>query len=1363
MVIKMARKYADKDFDAQFDAFMKESLSSEDSINSAHLAKLLQPSKPREGKPWWLEDDESLDDGKFGEGLSSGKSFLKKKSEPKHSTPVYESEDGQTEGRTQSMIDPIKKKAAEKQKARTKISTAKIRGSKASSMSKDSLDDISEKSEETDGQKANAGKHSPRVMVETQKKEDVVASKRLSSLKPGADTLEELRDKEMFFKNLENDGESLDYGKLNRELSQTASGFGYTPEVNHQPAVETTEGPQPENAPKKPSMLSNVALMDSLESTLNTSTSPGRKGDKPDAEGLAHTLQDTLKTVGTGLLGTNTSQEILALQEAYRGVHLSPTIKGDDTGTGLGQDDSGRVPSDIGPDEIRPDYMGTRDTGQDDTGHQPGLDEPDSIRHRHEDDSVNQPKDRTMEEIMREMREIQSRGEQEEQSEVAVDRRRQQTDQGKVTDKGPRRQTKVKPAVSFQTKPNRRSWSPDSSSPNRGKKSSKTKLATVKSSGYGQRSQKPLRRDREPGTRSAEVSPERVISSKPPSPKKTPPSKQSWSPAHVAHQKVKGTQSSKTAFQPLPQDGAKESQLMASVESFVQYIRDQFSGTEPEKVPLLQAANALSENLAGNRGAVLEREKVLMTELKLREKQWRLEQEEQQRKTAVLENQERELSRKLEAVRLEYEEQIFKLKQENFVLSAKVAESESEGDLKKRVTNGGSLEGMTKEQVLMLEKEIKEQEQLMAGYQTENQRLYNELKTVQKHNKQTEERLFRENQKLIRDLESLRSQLERKDEELRNKGVITGLTVQQHIAAGNTVVSSPDAARITSLEADLQESKKAENAAKIEVERLAKKLKWYAENQELLDKDVICLKQKEEEIGRLKTRIEQLQSEAGRKVEESKIRARERAADGKKIQDLERQVKEMEQILRRRHPNSIPTLMMAACAADLASQPSVKPPSVQALETRLHKLESELENKDEECNKLLRAMEQKFNVLKLQYEERIAELEKLPMERVPGEGHPHTSVSALEKELEAVRERYRKQIVEMSSEINRLNDNLKHKSLDDNSLRNELKMFQDREKEFSNKVKALQQELELRDKTSLPTKESGSKGRQGASVNGVTQVKTVDRGKSVGKKAGGGSRDDTRPLSPYREGVVSERQYEPQAFTGAHVSDLQEENERLRTEVDRLQLELHQQRVDLRKSLAETEGVMRRSRDEYEEQIETLRASHQKDLQRVLTDQALQHSGSKMAELQNKVDTQEVMVSHLRTQLAQAQVCSEQVSVLKIRETALETQVKQLTEEVREAKQNHTPEMQHFESLREKISQMERRHEQREQELQTLLRHSQQAAHVELAQEREKWQKMLDAKNQEVRRFQTELDSILEVLRELKRQGVVLSASGLRS
>jgi protein QN1 len=39
-------------------------------------------------------------------------------------------------------------------------------------------------------------------------------------------------------------------------------------------------------------------------------------------------------------------------------------------------------------------------------------------------------------------------------------------------------------------------------------------------------------------------------------------------------------------------------------------------------------------------------------------------------------------------------------------------------------------------------------------------------------------------------------------------------------------------------------------------------------------------------------------------------------------------------------------------------------------------------------------------------------------------------------------------------------------------------------------------------------------------------------------------------------------------------------------------------------------------------------------------------------------------------------------------------------EELREAKENHTPEMKHFMGLEQKIKQMEMRHKQREQELQ---------------------------------------------------------------
>ena len=46
-----------------------------------------------------------------------------------------------------------------------------------------------------------------------------------------------------------------------------------------------------------------------------------------------------------------------------------------------------------------------------------------------------------------------------------------------------------------------------------------------------------------------------------------------------------------------------------------------------------------------------------------------------------------------------------------------------------------------------------------------------------------------------------------------------------------------------------------------QLESLQKKLKWYAENQQLLDKDSAMLKQKDIEITRLTEKLQQLQTD----------------------------------------------------------------------------------------------------------------------------------------------------------------------------------------------------------------------------------------------------------------------------------------------------------------------------------------------------------------------------------------------------------------------------------------------------------------------------------------------------------------------
>ncbi|XP_063401794.1 centrosomal protein of 162 kDa-like [Mytilus trossulus] len=148
-----------------------------------------------------------------------------------------------------------------------------------------------------------------------------------------------------------------------------------------------------------------------------------------------------------------------------------------------------------------------------------------------------------------------------------------------------------------------------------------------------------------------------------------------------------------------------------------------------------------------------------------------------------------------------------------------------------------------------------------------------------------------------------------------------------------------------------------------------------------------------------------------------------------------------------------------------------------------------------------------------------------------------------------------------------------------------------------------------------------------------------------------------------------------------------------------------------------------------------------------------------MAELQSKTDAQQVMIKHLKDQLNKSHLDSEQLSILRIQNASLENQIDRLKEELREAKKFHTPEMKHFESIQQKIIQMEKKRETRELELQQIIKNAKHTASVEMDQEANKWKGIVDSKNSEIQRFRTELDSILDVIKLLKKKGVVIPVS----
>ncbi|KAJ8315560.1 hypothetical protein KUTeg_007710 [Tegillarca granosa] len=1467
-----------KDFDARFDAFLKESISSEESFDSAKINKFLEPSKSNK-TPWWMNDDEDDDDigANFGSGLTaSGKSFIKKK-QPAHSTPIRDedkpgsvfnldksSEDKKPNGDkpTKSPDKPSKTKG--KKEMGYKMKTRTSRGIKFFVQKAAKMIDSSVESGKTE-----------------------------TPHKPGIDTMDEMRDKEKFFRDLEKnvDG-TIDYGRLNQELSQTgttlspegaaktAATLGTLQDINEDEintksrhlTNQNTEEQDPSQ--KRPSMLSKVSLMDSLESTMNTTTSPkigqgtlqDAKEELDEVDGIheiGHTHVGT-KT-GTGFMGTNTSQEIEALHKALREVGLSPTIKTDSQ-------------------HFDNSFLGNKSTSDQaellqkilngETDQHTGRFTPEQAKmlqevHNEETDQ-HTGKQRNVEDILQEMEEIENRskhtadGEYDEhlydrhrspkgpKSPRALERQRQIEEEaeemrgfdlspvhdsarggydsargfeqshtedtemyqpvtqvnarkskksGSVTDRGrskkkeskerdtqyettkqsPRKSSRRKkspgesPMRSLSPRESKRRISPrrstskgdnrsNSLSPhkpdNRSRSFSpaktgttiKPKFAHVKSSGYGKKSpSKPSSaKDRMENDKEG---------------KSTAKYAKTWSPADVTRQKIKGSVSPtfhKDIHEKLKEeDKGRISQLRASVDSFAQYITDHFSTSRdiPE-VKYSTEEPAMSATWKGEKSGAED----LMEE---GNKQWQDQWKEEKRLNSVLKSDmmamEREYQRKLETQKLEFEEKIFNLKQENFVLGAKLPDSESV--LKKKLGDGG-LSNMSSEQLEKLEKEMKEQETLLAGYQQENKRLYDELKNVTKQTKQTESRMFKENQKMAIDIANLKTQLERKEEQLQAKGVITSLPAQQNIAAGNTD-GVLGAGRIAHLESEVKEARRQEEIAKREfqllqkskkeleqhidqlikerealrhkveesktlkseeaqaledkyvkeIERLNRKLKWYAENQKLLDADAKVLKQKEEEILKYKLRIEELQTETGRKMEENKLRSKERAADAKKIQDLQRQVKEMEQIIRRRHPNSLPALMMTAAVAPDDTGVG-KTPTVVVLENRLKKLEMELESKDQEADKMIRAVEQKYNNIKTQYEDRIKDLEiQLAIYKRPDDGalniyeHPHTHAAALQKEMDSMREKYKRQVLELQAEVSRLNLELnKPKKGVEVALKNELQASKDTEAELRKQIKSLQLEVENKSHELQVTNKSLERLRKEKTtsmMNGLNDLDKNKKQKGKGKNKGNIEETDADSGNIF---VNNDREYEPQSFADkTHISDLLKENLYLKSQVEQLQLEVDHGKLDLHKSIAESESMTRKSREHFEEQIEALRSSHQKELQRILADQALEYSASKTAELQSKVDAQE--------------------------------------------------EMKHFEAIQEKILQMEKRHERREEELQQIIRNAKHVATVQLDQESHKWKKVVEDKNLEIQKFRTELDSILEVLRLLQKQGVVIPVS----
>uniref|UniRef100_A0A663DXK3 Centrosomal protein of 162 kDa n=1 Tax=Aquila chrysaetos chrysaetos TaxID=223781 RepID=A0A663DXK3_AQUCH len=774
-----------------------------------------------------------------------------------------------------------------------------------------------------------------------------------------------------------------------------------------------------------------------------------------------------------------------------------------------------------------------------------------------------------------------------------------------------------------------------------------------------------------------------------------------------------------------------------------------------------------------------------------------------QQLTSTVSQKEKEIETKIVELKTQHEKELSRLGQENYVLQSKLRSME-ELSQEKRWTHHTATIPVTEEKLAQIQKEIEDQEVIIQGYQQENERLYKQMKELQIQNKKNEERMFKENQCLMSELIDLREKIEKtniqsrvmQDSEPARNQSFTELISELRAAQKEETKLQEEIRRLKqdkqALEVDLGQAKKERDLAKVqiastsgeksyefkvmeesykqEIAHLKRRLQWYAENQDLLDKDAARLKDAREEIKKLKLEVEKLRTEPGDQCVQQKKRLRDRAADAKRIQDLERQIREMEGILKRRYPNSLPALIYAAAAAEKTNDLSAKTNTVDFLERRIKKLETELEGKDDEAKKSLRAMEQQFQKIKIQYEQRLVELEQLLaykfMSESPKLNGDKASSTELEQELQNLKKTHQITVKNLQTEIENLksqNSQLKLRGKKDNkdleSTDSPMKQGNTKDRLLKLNEELVTKNREIQDLTK--TVEKLQKERMAMLSDNNLRNKTNNKGSSteiLKKNTSATDKRNSNNSEPFLSIFNNDRIYQPHTFSDSNLSEVLQENAQLKEELERLSLEMNQQRVKSQATLACSENNVRRIQEDTAECIASLKASHEREIEKILCQHAKEHSTSKVAELNRRISTQEILIKHLQEQIGEQQGHQEALLVSQMREELLQKEVTKLLEELREAKESQSPEMKHFLCLEKKIKHIETRYAEREQEIQKATQLTQRITEARQTHEVEKWRRLAQQKNQELEKFRVELDSILDVLRELQKQGVVIPA-----
>lgn len=384
------------------------------------------------------------------------------------------------------------------------------------------------------------------------------------------------------------------------------------------------------------------------------------------------------------------------------------------------------------------------------------------------------------------------------------------------------------------------------------------------------------------------------------------------------------------------------------------------------------------------------------------------------------------------------------------------------------------------------------------------------------------------------------------------------------------------------------------------------------------------------------------------------------------------------------------------------------PPSKSMLshfQKRVKKLQEELESRDTQANHAIASVQKQYSDIKIKYQERIDDLEnQIQLFRRNAESQvDSTNVEVLKQQLSEALLKLKKETEQRKMERDTLFEQI-------NALRQQQSTNADAN---SKNAADLIKECQLKD-------------QEIATLNGMLE------------KLKNGTSRNAPPVRIQNE-KKRKQVYNPGSFEGEGYASLVDLNAQLKKQLEEKELELKHVAITKDATIVKLEQDLKAQKLDFEKE------AHKQKIEVESQVVIGNNIKFKIAQLESDLQNRCSEITNLRSEL-------NEMSVFKIREQALQSQVQQLLMQVHQARTTSpSSAARRIAALEDKLRVLEEKLKIREVELKRLQFGD---ASCDLLSQLRSTQMELERKNMELTKFRLELDSILLVLKELHSQGV---------